>query len=92
MNKDASNLLDIFHLLESSLVIKKIQYDDRSQWFETPKDVVAVKVDPTTGYLASENCQKKVTLYYEITNVPSTACIGHHHESALVDHEELSND
>ena len=75
-----------------SQVMENSLKESGSQWFETPKDVVAVKVDPTTGYLASENCQKKVTLYYEITNVPSTACIGHHHESALVDHEELSND
>ena len=75
-----------------SQVMENSLKESGSQWFETPKDVVAVKVDPTTGYLASENCQKKVTLYYETTNVPSTACIGHHHESALVDHEELSND
>ena len=56
-----------------SQVMENSLKESGSQWFETPKDVVAVKVDPTTGYLASENCQKKVTLYYETTNVPSTA-------------------
>ena len=63
-----------------------------SQWFEAPDDVVAVSIDPITGYLASDSCKKKVTLYYEINNVPTVACSGHHHKSALVDNDDISND
>ena len=63
-----------------------------SQWFEAPDDVVAVSIDPITGYLASDSCQKKVTLYYEINNVPTVACSGHHHKSALVDNDDIIND
>ncbi|MDE5977396.1 MAG: PBP1A family penicillin-binding protein [Turicibacter sp.] len=60
-----------------------------SEWFETPSNVVAVKIDPKTGYIASDNCQNKVTLYYEETNVPTTICNEHYHESSLVDSDEL---
>lgn len=75
-----------------SQVMENSLKESGSQWFETPNDVVAVSIDPITGYLASENCQKKVTLYYETNNVPTTACIGHSHKSAIVDNEELGND
>lgn len=75
-----------------SQVMENSLKESGSQWFETPDNVVAINIDPTTGYLASENCQKKVTLYYETNNVPTTACLGHNHESAIVDNEELSND
>ena len=55
----------------------------QTEWFEKPKNVVAVKIDPTTGYLASEECKNKVTLYYEKNNVPSISCEDHYHKSSL---------
>lgn len=57
--------------------------DSTKEWFKTPKNVVAVKIDPTTGYLASDDCKNKITMYYEKGNVPSIACDDHYHKSSL---------
>ncbi len=57
--------------------------DSTKEWFKTPKNVVAVKIDPTTGYLASDDCKNKITMYYEKSNVPSIACDDHYHKSSL---------
>lgn len=57
--------------------------DSTKEWFKTPKNVVAVKIDPTTGYLASDDCKNKITMYYEKGNVPSISCDDHYHKSSL---------
>lgn len=59
-----------------------------STWFETPDNVVPVSIDPISGYLASNSCDKKVTLYYERGNLPTTACTTHEKETTIVDNAE----
>ena len=66
-----------------SEVMENSLKNTQTEWFEKPKNVVAVKIDPTTGYLASEECKNKVTLYYEKNNVPSISCEDHYHKSSL---------
>ena len=56
-----------------------------STWFETPKNVVPVSIDPVSGYLAADDCDKKVTLYYEKGNIPTTTCSAHEKETTIVD-------
>lgn len=56
-----------------------------STWFETPKNVVPVSIAPVSGYLAADDCDKKVTLYYEKGNIPTTACSAHEKETTIVD-------
>lgn len=56
-----------------------------SNWFETPKNVIPVSIDPITGYLASEDCDRKVTLYYEKNNIPTSTCANHEEETITVD-------
>lgn len=66
-----------------SEVMENSLKNTQTEWFEKPKNVVAIKIDPTTGYLASEECKNKVTLYYEKNNVPSISCEDHYHKSSL---------
>ena len=66
-----------------SEVMENSLKNTQTEWFEKPKNAVAVKIDPTTGYLASEECKNKVTLYYEKNNVPSISCEDHYHKSSL---------
>ena len=66
-----------------SEVMENSLKNTQTEWFEKPKNVVAVKIDLITGYLASEECKNKVTLYYEKNNVPSISCEDHYHKSSL---------
>ncbi len=59
-------------------------------WYEQPDDVVPVLVDPISGALATNQCQRSVVLYYEATNQPTKACSAH---QSLIepDHIQLDN-
>lgn len=59
--------------------------DTGSTWFETPQNVVPISVDPVSGALASDYCEKTITLYYEKDNVPNLPCTSHTNESRVVD-------
>ncbi len=63
-----------------------------SRWFETPKEVVKLSIDPTTGHLASDNCEKKVTLYYERGNLPTITCFEDHNKSSILASNDMTND
>lgn len=69
-------------------VMEKSLEETGSTWFETPKNVVPVSIDPVSGYLASDDCNKKVTLYYEKGNIPTTACATHEKETTIVDNAD----
>lgn len=59
--------------------------DTGSTWFKTPQNIVSVSVDPVSGALASDHCEKTITLYYEKDNVPNLPCTSHTNESSVVD-------
>jgi len=52
------------HIMEASL-------NQDASWFEAPKNVIPVSIDPFSGSLATKNCKKKITLYYEESNLPN---------------------
>lgn len=59
-----------------------------STWFKTPQNVISVSVDPISGAIATEQCENKVTLYYEKDNAPTVPCTSHTHESSIVDNRD----
>jgi len=52
------------HVMENSL-------DENARWFETPENVVQVKVDPLSGSIANESSNRRVQLYFEEHNLPT---------------------
>ena len=66
-------------------VMENSLQESGSTWFETPKNIISASVDPISGNLASENCEKEITLYYEKNNAPTLPCTAHTHESSIVD-------
>ena len=45
--------------------------DSDTVWYETPNDVIPLEIDPISGKLAGNQCNRSVTLYYEIGNAPT---------------------
>ncbi|MGL4337253.1 MAG: transglycosylase domain-containing protein [Turicibacter sp.] len=55
-------------------VMEKSLKDTQKVWFETPNTVIPVMVDPISGSLASTDCNRRITLYYEKNTQPSSTC------------------
>lgn len=84
VNRYAKNIW--YKVMENSLK------ETGSTWFETPKEVVKLSIDPTTGHLASDDCEKKVILYYERGNLPTITCFEDHNKSSIVASYDMTND
>lgn len=58
--------------------MEEIHDQQKKQSFQVPQGVVEVKIDPTTGYLATPYCPKETTMLYERNHEPTTYCSLHY--------------
>ena len=70
-------------------VMETALQDVEPTWYERPSDVVPVLVDPISGDLATHQCNRSITLYYEIDNQPSQPCTAH---KSLIQTDEVKPD
>ena len=45
------------------------KYNDKNYWYETPNNIVGIKLNPVTGMISEEDKYQKY-LYYDINNLP----------------------
>jgi len=55
----------------------------RGEPFPIPEDIVSVEVDPTTGYLATEQCMYRQTEYFIKGTEPVLPCYGNNYAHAV---------